>query len=56
MCTICNMNKQKAIELAGSPAKLARILGVTRQAVNNWVELPKLRVFQLQVLKPEWFL
>ena len=55
MCTINNMNKEKAIELAGTPAKLAKLLGVSRQAVNNWQQIPKLRVFQLRVLRPEWF-
>ena len=55
MCTINNMNKEKAIKLAGTPAKLAKLLGVSRQAVNNWQQIPKLRVFQLRVLRPEWF-
>ena len=49
------MNKEKAIELAGTPAKLAKLLGVSRQAVNNWQQIPKLRIFQLRVLRPEWF-
>ena len=55
MCTINNMDKQYFIEKAGSPSKLARLLGIKRQAVNNWKEIPKLRVFQLRVLRPEWF-
>ena len=49
------MTKEKAILLAGSQIKLAEILGVTKQAVNNWVEIPKGRVWQLRVLRPEWF-
>jgi DNA-binding transcriptional regulator YdaS (Cro superfamily) len=49
------MNKERAIFLAGSASKLARLLGVSRQAVNNWVELPKGRVWQLRVLRPDWF-
>jgi DNA-binding XRE family transcriptional regulator len=55
MCTISNMTKERAILLAGTPAKLAKLLGVTRQAVNNWDEIPKGRLWQLRVLKPEWF-
>ena len=54
-CTINNMDKNKAILLAGSSAKLARLLGVSRQAIHNWTEIPKLRVFQLRVMRPEWF-
>ena len=47
---------KKAIKLAGSAVELARILGVTRQAVTNWVDvLPGLRVYQLKEKKPEWF-
>ena len=49
------MDKQKAIVLAGSPAKLARLLGIKRQAVYNWKEIPELRIYQLRVLRPEWF-
>ena len=55
MCTISNMTKEKAILLAGSQKKLADLLGVTKQAVNNWVDIPKGRVWQLRVLRPEWF-
>jgi DNA-binding transcriptional regulator YdaS (Cro superfamily) len=49
------MTKEEAIKLAGSQAELARILGVTRGAVNQWVRMPKGRVYQLMVIKPEWF-
>jgi hypothetical protein len=49
------MDKKYFIEKAGTPSKLARLLGVTRQAVNNWQQIPKLRIFQLKVLRPEWF-
>jgi len=55
MCTISNMDKQYFIEKAGSPSKLAKLLGIKRQAVNNWQQIPKLRIFQLRVLRPEWF-
>jgi len=49
------MDKQKAITLAGSQSELARILGITRAAVNHWKTIPELRTYQLKELKPEWF-
>jgi len=49
------MDKQKAITLAGSQSELARILGITRAAVNHWKVIPTGRLYQLMVLKPEWF-
>jgi len=49
------MDKQKAIKLAGSASKLARLLGISRQSVNSWVVIPKGRVWQLRVMRPEWF-
>ena len=50
------MKTSKAIKLAGSKVELARILGVKRQAVHQWVpNLPPLRVFQLRELRPGWF-
>ena len=53
---ILNMNTQTAIQLAGSKAKLAQLLGVSRPAVTQYGEkLPKKREIRLRVLKPEWF-
>jgi len=49
------MDKQKAIQLAGSPSKLAKLLGIERQSVHNWVKIPEGRIWQLKVLRPEWF-
>ena len=49
------MEKETAIRLAGSASKLARLLGVSRQSVFAWKQLPEGRVWQLKVLKPEWF-
>jgi DNA-binding transcriptional regulator YdaS (Cro superfamily) len=51
------MDKQTAIKLAGSSKKLAELLGITKGAVTNWKEnkIPKGRVFQLMVMKPDWF-
>lgn len=50
-----NMTKEKAIQLAGSQAKLAKILGIDRRVVWNWKKIPMGRIYQLRVLKPEWF-
>jgi DNA-binding transcriptional regulator YiaG len=49
------MDKHKAITLAGSQSELARILGITRAAVHHWKIIPTGRLYQLMVLKPEWF-
>ncbi|OOH86268.1 Cro/CI family transcriptional regulator [Comamonas kerstersii] len=50
------MKKQDAIDRAGSSAALARILGIAPAAISQWGEqVPSARVWQLQVLKPEWF-
>ena len=50
------MKTQDAIKLAGSGVQLAKLLGITQAAVAQWGEqLPKARVWQLKLLKPEWF-
>ena len=49
------LTKERAIELAGSQAKLARILGVDRRVVWNWKKIPQGRIYQLMLLRPEWF-
>jgi hypothetical protein len=54
-CYTSKMDKQKAITLAGSQSELARILGITRAAVHNWKMIPTGRLYQLMILKPEWF-
>lgn len=58
-CLFCYtdcMDKQKAITLAGSQSELARILGITRAAVHNWKTIPTGRLYQLMILRPDWFL
>ncbi|EES3796034.1 TPA: Cro/Cl family transcriptional regulator [Escherichia coli] len=43
------MKKAEAIELAGSKAKLARLLKVSKGAVSQWgEEIPELRSLQLE--------
>lgn len=50
------MKTAKAIELAGSPKALADLLEITPSAVSQWGEdIPESRVWQLRVLKPDWF-
>jgi hypothetical protein len=51
-----NMNIQTAITLAGSKAKLASLLGVSRAAVTQYKDtLPFKRQMRLFELHPEWF-
>lgn len=50
------MQTNQAIELAGSAAALAALLGITPSAVSQWgEEIPELRRYQLMQLKPKWF-
>lgn len=50
------MKTQHAIELAGSAAALAKLLGITPSAISQWgCDVPQPRVWQLQVMKPAWF-
>ncbi len=50
------MKTQHAIDLAGSAKALADTLEITPSAVSQWgEEVPNSRVWQLKVLRPEWF-
>jgi hypothetical protein len=51
------MELREIIKKVGSQSELARLLGVSRGAVWLWKRdgLPQSRVWQLQLLKPEWF-
>lgn len=50
------MDTKTAIEKAGGIVALAALLGISRQAVYQWPEqVPEARLWQLRVLKPEWF-
>jgi hypothetical protein len=50
------MKTAQAIELAGGRKALADLLGVTLSAISQWDDdVPQSRVWQLRVLKPEWF-
>jgi len=49
------MKKEQIIKLAGSQSELARILGITRAAVNQWKQIPEGRLWQLRAIRPQWF-
>jgi predicted transcriptional regulator len=49
------MDKNKFIALAGSQDELAKLLGISQAAVSQWKTVPKARIWQLKLLKPEWF-
>lgn len=50
------MDKKEAIERAGGASALASLLGIKPAAVSQWGEkVPMGRVWQLKVLRPEWF-
>lgn len=50
------MKTERAIELAGGTKPLAELLGITSSAISQWgAKVPDRRVWQLRVLKPEWF-
>jgi hypothetical protein len=49
------MDKSDAVKRAGSITALAAILGLTRQAVSKWKEIPQLQLYRLRELRPRWF-
>jgi predicted transcriptional regulator len=49
------MDKTRLIELAGSQTALAKLLGISQAAVAAWKHVPQQRIWQLKVLRPEWF-
>jgi len=53
--TLRMLTKQQAVQFAGSQAKLAKILGITRGAVWLWETIPQARIWQLKLMRPEWF-
>lgn len=53
---MAGMKKSDAVKLAGSQSDLARLLGITPQAVSKWPpEVPPLQVYRLRELRPRWF-
>ena len=50
------MLKSELIAAAGNGNKLARILGITAQAVSAWPEtVPQLQQYRIRELRPRWF-
>lgn len=50
------MNTDKAIKLAGGREELAQLLGCASITTYRWKpNLPRARAWQLQILRPEWF-
>jgi len=50
------MDKNKFIALAGSQSDLAKLLGISQAAVSQWKTVPQGRIWQLKLLRPDWFL
>jgi len=50
------MSKDKFIALAGSQSNLAKLLGIKQPAISQWKTVPIARIWQLKLLRPEWFL
>ena len=50
------MTKEQFIQLAGSQRELAKMLGISPAAVCQWKVVPQARVWQLKLLRPNWFL
>ncbi len=45
------MKTEDAIKFYGSAAKLAKVLGISRQAVDNWGDtVPRGRAYELMVI------
>jgi predicted transcriptional regulator len=49
------MTKEQLIKFAGSQVELGKLLGISQPAVSAWKEVPQARIWQLKLLRPEWF-
>ena len=49
------MDKEHFIKLAGSQRELGKLLGISQAAISQWVTVPEARIWQLKLLRPEWF-
>jgi len=50
------MTKAQLIKKAGAVKHLAVLLGISKAAISQWKDVPKQRIWQLKVMRPEWFL
>lgn len=55
LCIMKIMTKHELIKLAGSQYELAKLLGISQPAVSAWKKVPQARIWQLKLLRPEWF-
>lgn len=49
------MTKQDLLTKVNNLTELAKLLGISQAAISQWKEIPPARIWQLKVLKPEWF-
>lgn len=49
------MTKKELLTKVRNQTELAELLGVSQSAISQWVEIPTARLWQLKLLKPEWF-
>lgn len=50
------MNKSTAVRKAKTAYKLAKMLGISRQAVSKWRgQIPAAQEENLRKIRPEWF-
>ena len=50
------MKKEDAIKRMGSQSALAKLLNIKQAAVAQWGDtLPQQRIWQLMLIRPEWF-
>ncbi len=50
------MTKAQLIQKAGAIKHLAVLLGISKAAISQWKDVPEQRIWQLKVMRPEWFL
>ena len=49
------MTKKELLTKVHNQAELAALLGISQSAISQWEEIPLARLWQLKVLRPEWF-
>lgn len=49
------ITKAEAVRRAGGIRQLSELLGISRQAVHKWDEIPALQRYRLKEIKPGWF-
>ena len=49
------MTKSELLTKVHNQTELAELLGISQSAISQWKEIPTARLWQLKLLKPEWF-